>query len=160
MNKRRFPIGTVLFLLFSVFTLLELWVLVLLSSAWSVGATILLVFATAIIGAALAKREGLAVIQKAKTQLESGQIPAKPLAEGVMILIGGALLLTPGLITDVIGFSTLIPPCRRVYGRLALRWAKKHFQMVSIGPNAPRPEPEPDPQIIEPWPKEEDDSSS
>jgi UPF0716 protein FxsA len=150
MNGRPFPIGTALFFLFSVFTLLEIWVLVLVTKACGLGATILLTLGTAIAGAALAKRAGLSVMQKAQTQLANGQVPARPLAEGVMILVGGALLVTPGLITDVIGFSTLIPPCRRLYVKLALRWAMKHFQMVNIGPR-------PEPQIIEPWPTKEDD---
>jgi len=151
-SKRPVPIGTILFFLFTVFTLLEIWVLVLVTKACGLGTTILLTVITAFVGAALAKHEGLSVVRKVKTEFARGELPALPLAEGVMILIAGALLLTPGLITDAIGFSALIPPCRRLYCRAAIKWAKKRFQLVNIGPR-----PEAEPQIVEPWPQKEDD---
>ncbi len=127
MAPRRVPIGSILFLLFSAFTLLELWILVLLTRATSLEFTILLTIVSAIIGASLAKRQGLAVMIRMRRELNMGHIPARPLADGVMILLGGALLITPGLITDVLGMSTLIPFCRDLYARILIRWAKRHF---------------------------------
>lgn len=128
MPRRNYPIGTILFFLFSAFTLLELWILVLLTKATSLGFTILVTIVSAIVGASLAKREGIAVLQRAQAELAAGRLPAKPLADGVMILIGGALLITPGLITDFIGFTTLLPFCRRFYSKFLMNWAKRHFQ--------------------------------
>jgi len=129
MTRRRYPIGSILFLLFSTFTLLELWILVLLTRATSLGTTILITIVSAIVGASLAKHEGLAVLRRAQKELARGKIPARPLADGVMILIGGALLITPGLITDFIGFTTLLPFCRQFYANLLIRWANRHLRV-------------------------------
>jgi UPF0716 protein FxsA len=138
MAARRIPIGSILFLLFSAFTLLELWVLVLLTRATSLEFTILLTIVSAIVGASLAKRQGLAVMIRMRHELNMGRIPARPLADGVMILLGGALLITPGLITDVLGMSTLIPFCRNLYAKILIRWAKRHFLPVGgAGRRAP-----------------------
>lgn len=130
---RRFPIGTVLFFFFSAFTLLELWLLVLLTRATSLGFTIVLTIISALVGAALVKHEGLAVLARARNELQSGRFPAQALVDGIFILLGGALLITPGLITDGLGFSTLLPVCRRFYGRLAVAAFQKHFLHLERG---------------------------
>lgn len=127
MRARRFPIGTFLFVLFVVFTLLELFLLYLLAQWTSWGFTILLAIVSALVGSVMAKREGLAVLRRAQEELARGQFPAGPLADGVMILLGGALLVTPGLITDLIGFSTLVPAVRRVYARALIAWGRRLF---------------------------------
>lgn len=130
---RRFPIGTVLFFLFSAFTLLELWLLVLLTRATSLGFTIALTLISALVGAALVKHEGLAVLARARKELHDGRFPAGALVDGIFILLGGALLITPGLITDGLGYSTLLPVCRRFYGKLAVAAFHKHFLSFGQG---------------------------
>lgn len=133
MPRRRLPIGTILFFLFATFTLLEIWLLFWLASVTSWLFTIALAILSAIVGSAMAKHEGLGVLARAKTDLAQGRFPAKPLADGVMILLGGALLITPGLITDLIGFTTLIAPCRRLYAKLLIGWVKKNVKFVNLG---------------------------
>jgi UPF0716 protein FxsA len=77
--------------------------------------TIFLLIFTGVLGAYLAKREGLETIRKAQEQLRYGQIPGDALLDGICILLGGTLLLTPGFITDVIGFLLLAPPTRKFF---------------------------------------------
>lgn len=134
--KRRYPIGTILFLLFVSFTLLEIWLLFVLTRPTNIWITILTAIVSAMLGSWMAKREGLSVLNRARQELASGRFPGGPLADAVMILLGGALLITPGLVTDLIGFSTLLAPCRRIYSRLLVRWAKKNFTMAQIHPGS------------------------
>ncbi|MBI5155444.1 FxsA family protein [Candidatus Poribacteria bacterium] len=136
-TRRRFPIGLALFLLFAGFTLLELWLLLLLTKLTSLLFTIAFTILCAMLGSAMAKRQGFAIVAQARTELAGGRFPAQSLADGVMVLLGGALLITPGLITDFIGFTTLIPACRRVYARVLMNWARRRFTLVSATPGAP-----------------------
>lgn len=71
--------------------------------------TVLLVLLTGIAGAALVRRQGLAIVLKIQREMSIGNVPAPQMIDGVMILLAGALLVTPGLITDVTGFLLLIP---------------------------------------------------
>lgn len=76
--------------------------------------TIGLVVLTGVTGAALARREGLRAIWKVRGELAQGRLPGSALFDGFAILLGGALLLTPGILTDVVGFSFLLPPTRKI----------------------------------------------
>jgi len=76
--------------------------------------TIGLVVITGMAGAALARLEGLRTIWKLRGELGKGKLPGGALLDGLAILVGGALLLTPGILTDLVGFSFLLPPTRRV----------------------------------------------
>ena len=78
----------------------------------STGPTILLVIVTAAIGAGLFRQQGLSTLSRVQTQLDDGNLPATELIEGVMLLVAGAMLLTPGFFTDVFGFLILVPPIR------------------------------------------------
>jgi UPF0716 protein FxsA len=84
--------------------------------------TIACIILTGVIGAYLAKREGLETIRKARQQLRSGHIPGDAVLDGICILIGGTLLITPGFITDIIGFLMLLPLTRKPF-----KWALKRF---------------------------------
>ena len=75
------------------------------------------VVATAVAGAALLRAQGLAALGRARAQLDQGQVPIAEVFTGACLLLGGALLLTPGFITDTVGFLLLIPPVREVLGR-------------------------------------------
>jgi UPF0716 protein FxsA len=88
---------------------------VLISVGSSIGAvnTILFVIFTAILGAYLVRQQGFATLQAYQAKVQSGQIPAGEIAEGIALLFAGAVLLTPGFITDALGFCLLIPPMRR-----------------------------------------------
>ena len=75
--------------------------------------TIAFVIFTAVLGAYLVKQQGIATVQNVQNELNSGRIPAMQMAEGVALLFAGAVLLTPGVMTDAIGFALLTPPLRR-----------------------------------------------
>ena len=105
-----------LLLLFTVVPLLELFILVKLGSVIGVGATIAIVIGTGVLGAWLARQQGLGVMRRLSTELGEGRLPAEALIDGLLILLAGAVLLTPGLITDTLGFVLLLPP-----GRAAIR---------------------------------------
>lgn len=100
------------FLLFIAVPLAELALLIKVGEIIGVGATILLVIATAVIGVSLLKRQGLAALTRARQTVEAGEVPVESVVDGACLLVAGAFLLTPGLITDTIGFSLLVPAVR------------------------------------------------
>jgi len=105
-----------LLLLFTVVPLLELFILVKLGNLVGVGPTIALVILTGVLGAWLARVQGLGVVRRLRSELAEGHLPAEAVIDGLLILVAGAVLLTPGLITDTVGFVLLVPP-----GRAAIR---------------------------------------
>ncbi|MCM3759668.1 membrane protein FxsA [Alkalihalobacillus oceani] len=111
------------FLLLFIIVVPALEIAVLLLSGRTIGVwpTILLIIATGILGAWLAKREGLQAIRLAQMQAQQGQVPSGVMLDGICILIGGLMLLTPGFITDAIGFFLLIPQTRTVAKALLLK---------------------------------------
>lgn len=104
----------VLLLLFLGLPLLELAVLIKVGTEIGVLWTIGLLIAVSVIGAALAKREGLAAWRRFQQSLARGETPTSEIADGFLILLGAALLLTPGFITDAFGLVLLLPPSRMV----------------------------------------------
>jgi UPF0716 protein FxsA len=98
--------------LFLVVPFLELWVI--LEVGQSIGAlnTIALLVLVSLVGAWLVKREGLGVYRRAQRQVDAGRVPGREIVDGVLILFAGALLLTPGFLTDVLGILLLLPPVR------------------------------------------------
>jgi len=102
-----------LFFLFLIVPIVE--IMFLLKASDIIGAfwTILLVIATAALGAALVKQQGLNTLQSVQMKMSQGQVPAMEVAEGAAIMVAGALLLTPGFFTDAFGFACLIPPIRQ-----------------------------------------------
>lgn len=115
-----------LFLLIILIPAVDIGVLLLSGKAIGVWPTIVLILLTGIIGAYLAKREGLQTIRRAQEQLSYGEIPGEAVLDGICILIGGTLLLTPGFITDVTGFLFLFPLSRRPIKYFILKaWRRK-----------------------------------
>lgn len=108
-----------LFLLFIVMPILEMWVLISVGQEIGALPTIGLVFLTAVVGLALLRRQGISTVMRAQQKMQAGEMPAREMAEGIFLAVGGALLLTPGFITDAIGFACLIPGLRQlILGRL------------------------------------------
>jgi len=99
-------------LLFIAVPLAEIVILIKLGEIIGIAATILLVISTAVIGVSLLKRQGLAALARARSSLDAGEIPVESVIDGVSLLIAGAFLLTPGLLTDTVGFSLLVPAFR------------------------------------------------
>ena len=102
-----------LFLLFTLVSILELAVIIEVGSRLGVMFTILLILFTAVFGAYFAQTQGWQILIRLQTELNVGQLPSNTLIEGFLILIGGILLLTPGFITDTLGFLLILPPTRK-----------------------------------------------
>ena len=117
-----------LFILFITVPLLEIFVL--LNTAEQIGPwpTFLLVIATGVAGAYLAKSQGLDLVQRIQIATNKGELPAEELINGLFILSGGLLLLTPGLVTDLFGFICLTPWSREPLKRYLIAWFKKRIE--------------------------------
>ena len=103
-----------LLLLFTVVPALELFLLIQLGRYVGFWPTAALVLGTGVVGAWLARREGLKVFRAVSTEMAEGRMPTDHLLDGLLILVAGAVLLTPGLLTDAAGFVLLAPPGRRL----------------------------------------------
>ena len=103
---------SVFLFLFIIMPIAEMAVLIKVGGMIGVLNTVGLVLLTAVIGAWLLRQQGLATLLKASQRLNSGELPAREVAEGLILAVGGALLLTPGFITDTVGFLCLIPGTR------------------------------------------------
>jgi len=109
-------------LLFTLVPLVEIWLLIEIGGIIGSVPTILLIASTGFVGVFLAKYQGLAVLRKMQMDMEAGIMPGDPMFDGACILVGGALLLTPGLITDLVGFSLLLPFTRLFYKAAARKY--------------------------------------
>ena len=106
--------------------LLELYVIIQVAGGVGTGETILLLIAVSVVGAWMVRRSGLGVLNQIQTRLNRGELPAEELVDGLLILIAGALMLTPGFLTDGVGLLLLFPPTRLVVRSLLVRrFAKK-----------------------------------
>ena len=117
-----------LLLVFIVVPIIEIYLLISVGSVIGVLPTIGLIILTAVIGTYLLRAQGLATVRKLQNTLADGQPPTEALLEGILLLMGGALLLTPGFFTDAIGFACLIPASRQ----LLARWMSRHVQPVQF----------------------------
>jgi len=126
-----------LLLLFITVPLIELVLLLWLAdfTAWWVA--ILLVIVTGVVGSLLARSQGFRTYLQIQRELAGGRMPTESLVDAMMIFVAGALLLTPGMLTDVVGLSLLLPFGRRFYRRRLIRWFKSHFSVhvSSTGPD-------------------------
>jgi UPF0716 protein FxsA len=104
---------------FLVVPLLELWVLIQVGQAIGVGWTLLLLVADSVLGTWLIKREGAKAYAALRDELQRGRMPTRELADGALIVLGGALMLSPGFVTDVFGVLLLLP-FTRPFGRRVL----------------------------------------
>ena len=102
-----------LILLFTIVPILELALLIQTGRWIGLWPTLGLVISTGIIGAALASREGLRAWRSVQRDLWEGRVPTRSVLDGLSVFVGGALLLTPGLMTDALGFALLLRPTRR-----------------------------------------------
>lgn len=110
-----------LLLLFTVVPMVELYLLLWVSRSIGFAPTVAIVLATGLLGAVLAKAEGLRVYRKWQAALAQGRIPEDGVLGGVLVLVGGVLLVTPGVLTDLIGLALLFPPTRRAIAALVRR---------------------------------------
>lgn len=133
-----------LFLLFTIVPAVELYLLLQIGSVVGPTWTFLMVVAVGILGSWLAKREGLGLMRQLLDELNQGIPPGARLMEGVLVLVGSVLLITPGVLTDVMGIALIAPPSRRWLAPRVLAYLAQRFEIRgSVGPARPgRPEPE------------------
>ncbi len=126
------PMVGVLALIFLVVPLAELYVIIQVGQAFGALNTIVLLIVVGAAGAWLAKREGMSVWRRFQRQVGSGAVPHKEIADGVMILFAGALLMTPGFLTDLLGISLLLPPVRAVIRGVLMKQAAKRAGIIRV----------------------------
>ncbi|MBE0524117.1 MAG: membrane protein FxsA [Methanosarcinales archaeon] len=117
-----------LLVLFVIVPFLELYILIELAGRIGPLSTFGIVVLTGIAGAALAKHQGLEVIKRIQTEMSFGQMPGDALFDGALVLVGGVLLLTPGILTDVTGFLLLVPLSRNLTKKYLRNWVSKKIQ--------------------------------
>jgi UPF0716 protein FxsA len=110
-----------LVVVFIIVPIAELYVLIQIGQAIGVWATIALLFADSILGAALMRQQGRAAWMRFNRALAEGRVPGREVIDGVLIIFGGALLLTPGFISDFLGLILLLPPTRAVVRAVLVR---------------------------------------
>ena len=108
--------GGILFLVFILVPLVEIGVFIEVGGRIGLWPTIGVVVLTAAVGTWLIRLQGMATLARAQAAVERNEVPVAELLEGLCLLLGGALLLTPGFVTDAMGFVFLIPPLRRAIG--------------------------------------------
>lgn len=121
-----------LFLLFTLVPLIEIYLLIHVGELLGAGPTIAIVFVTGLLGAYLARREGGRVMQSWRASMERMEMPKDGVLSGVLVLVGGVLLVTPGVITDFVGLSLLIPPTRRFVAKHLKRWVEQRFEVRTM----------------------------
>jgi UPF0716 protein FxsA len=127
---RTFPIFTILFL---VIPIAEIYILLEVGGIIGAFPTIILVVLTAVIGAGLLRQQGLSTLARLQQNMGQGKIPAQEMIEGVLLAVGGALLMTPGFVTDTMGFLCLLPFSRTF---IAKNIMKRSADKMKAGVNA------------------------
>jgi UPF0716 protein FxsA len=118
--------------LFLLMPVIDLLLLIKVDGLIGFWPTVGLVLGTGVAGSYLARREGLSTWRRLNDEMAGGALPGKELLDGVIILVAGALLVTPGVITDVIGFLGLIPPTRYLIRKAVMRYAKRKMDSGSL----------------------------
>lgn len=129
-----------LFILFTVIPVAELALLIQVGTIIGTVETVALVIATALIGAWLVRLEGLGVIRRFQRSAAEGRFPGEEMLDGALILVAGAVLVTPGLMTDLVGFFLVLPAGRSVVKKALKRYLEASFVW---GPGGPAPGPGP-----------------
>ena len=130
MRRRRFPWG-LLVAAFILVPLVEIYVIIQIGQVIGAWWTILLLIADSILGSWLIKREGGRAWQALRTALEEGRMPHRELADGMLILVGGTLMLTPGFVSDAFGILCILPVTRPIGRRFLARVLSRRLVGVS-----------------------------
>lgn len=124
----------ILLAIFFIVPLVEMYVLIKVGEVIGALPTIGLVVLTAVIGVALLRQQGLSTLTRGISRLQRGEMPAREMLEGLLLAVGGALLLTPGFVTDTFGFLLLVPWSRRAIARYVFdRWVTSSVIDVRFG---------------------------
>ncbi len=117
-------------LLLTVVPFVELVILLQIADRFSWEGALLLIVITGVVGAFLARKEGLKAIEHIRSDLRNGRVPTQSVVDGVLILVAGLVLMTPGLLTDLCGFALLIRPIRNTLRRRLTLWLKERVVVV------------------------------
>jgi UPF0716 protein FxsA len=128
-----------LIVLFIVVPIAELYMIIKVGELIGVFPTLILLLADALLGSMLLKHQGRGAWRRFNEALAARRFPGKEVADGVLIVIGGTLLLTPGFLTDIVGLFLLIPPTRALARRLLRRFTLGRFAVVSVSGGAAGP---------------------
>lgn len=127
---RSFPLFFVLFL---VIPIIEIFFLIKVGEVIGAFPTIILVVLTAVIGAALLRQQGLSTLARFQQNISTGKLPAQEMVEGILLAVGGALLMTPGFVTDTMGFLCLIPMSRQAIAKTIIKRSGDKFKAGMTG---------------------------
>ena len=131
-----------LLLLFILVPLAELCLFILLGDVIGLGPTLAIIVITGILGAWLTKAQGIRALTRFRQAGAEGRLPHQEVLDGILILLAGAVLLTPGFLTDTVGFLLLLPPCRNmIRGRLAAYLKTKIRIIDPMAGSTPKPAP-------------------
>ena len=155
MARRRRGLSLVLLTLFVVVPLVEIYVIIQVGQAIGAWWTILLLILDSIFGSWLIRHEGSRAWEALRTALDSGRMPARELADGALILIGGTLMLAPGFVTDAFGVFMILPVTRPLFRRALTGVVASRLVVLGTGAGpgsapgtAQRPGPGPDGPVI------------
>ena len=123
--------------LFLVVPFVELFVIIQVGRAVGVVDTIAVLVLVSVVGAWLVKREGLSVLRRAQERVDRGAVPGRELVDGVLILFAGALLLTPGFVTDLVAILLLVPPVRAALRSGVVRQLRRRAELRHFGGGHP-----------------------
>ena len=125
-----------LLLLFIAIPVVELFLLIEIGQRVGTLTTVGIIMATGIVGASLARQQGMNTLARLRTDLAANRLPAEPIVDGVLILVAAAVLITPGLLTDLAGFLCLIPAFRRLVKRYLKRTFERAVREGTVGVSA------------------------
>ena len=129
----RFTVPLLLIVLFIVVPIAELYVIIQVGQAIGVLPTIAILLLDSLIGAWLLRTQGRAVWRRFNETLAAGRVPAREVVDGALVIFGGALLITPGFISDVLGIILLVPPTRAIVRAILTRGARTRVVMGVAG---------------------------
>lgn len=112
---------------------IEITILIWAGSKIGAGWTLFIILATGILGAWLAKRQGLQVLHLGQVQIQNRDMPAEAILDGICVLVGGVFLLVPGFVTDITGLLLLIPYTRAIFKLWLKRWIGNSIRKGNIG---------------------------
>jgi len=125
-------VGKVLAFVFIVVPFVEIFLIITLGKIIGFWGTVAMMIGTGVLGAWLVKREGLRMMRKYSEAIARGRMPDEGVMSGVLVLIGGALLIAPGVITDVVGLLLLFPLTRKLAARPLERWARRKLASATL----------------------------
>lgn len=121
------------FAVFALIAILEMATFFWVESRIGLGPALLLALFTAILGSFLVKRAGLSVLGRIQERANRGELPGRELADGAAVLVSGAFLISPGFITDILGFLLLVPPVRDVLYRVVSKRISGRLTVTEFG---------------------------